>query len=52
MVPSRKFSGSLAVRAVTIAEKLAIDPPDVRTPCDPSGKANSSQSHRTTFASS
>src|SRR6476646_6597930 len=48
MQPSRKFSGSFAVRAVTSAEKLDIEPPLVRMPRAPSGYPKAPHNHRIT----
>ena len=37
MTPERKSSGSRVVRAVTIAVRFEIDPPEVRMPPAPGG---------------
>jgi hypothetical protein len=52
MVPPARSSPRRDVLAVTTAEKFAIDPPDVRIPCDSGGKEKMSHSQRVTFASS
>ncbi len=49
--PERKSSGNFALRAATIAEKFASDPPEVSTPREVSGYSNRSHSHRTTLFS-
>ena len=51
MVPERKSSGSLALRAATSADRFAIEPPEVRMPRASSPYPNRSQSHRTTLCS-
>src|SRR5439155_24366852 len=50
-VPPWKSSPRSAWRAVTMADKFAIEPPDVRIPPESGGNPNSSQSHRMTVHS-
>ena len=49
-MPSRKSSPSRE-RAVTIAVRLAIDPPEKRMPAEPSPNPKSEHSQRTTLCS-
>src|SRR5260221_14780586 len=51
MTPLRKSSGSFVLLAQTIAEKTAIEPPEVRIPAAVGGRPNKSAIQRRTSAS-